>query len=106
MAEPDVSKIIELIMKNPQLISEIKELADKDKQEVTAVAKAEEPPDSPRESTQEKEPKNTEEYGTGDIGKKRRSELLRALKPYVSNERQKAIESMVSIADILDMMRG
>ena len=35
----------------------------------------------------------------------RRGELLRALKPYVSSERSKAIESMISITEILDMMR-
>ena len=35
-----------------------------------------------------------------------RSQLLGALKPYVSKERAKAIDSMLAIADILDMMKA
>ena len=37
--------------------------------------------------------------------KKRRQDLLAALKPYISDERRKAVESFVTIAEILDMMR-
>ena len=36
----------------------------------------------------------------------KRSELLDALKPYISNERKKAIESFVTIAEILEVMRA
>ena len=104
MAETDLSKVIGLIMENPKLIEEIKNLAAKD---------------SDKES--EKEIEATSEYqstnstsetaevlaNNGDISAKiRRHELLSALKPYVSEERSKAIDSMMSIADILDMMRS
>ena len=40
------------------------------------------------------------------LGKKRRSELLSALKPFLSNERAKAIDSMITIADILEVMKA
>lgn len=118
MAEPDLGKIIELIMKNPELISQIKELSAKDSDESAA-----QPPSEEHEGTEilteeisdsgessqptaytatEGIPPNSADSGI----RSRRNELLRALKPYVSNERGKAIESMMTIADILDMMRS
>ena len=43
---------------------------------------------------------------TVGIAKTRRRELLSALKPYVSEKRAGAIDSIVTIADILDAMRS
>jgi hypothetical protein len=94
MAEKDLSKIVSLIMENPSLIEEIRSLAesDGDKQK-------------PRN-----EPPPSVETAVGEIPKiqktgSRRRELLCALKPYLSDERCRAVDQMLSISDILDMMR-
>lgn len=98
MADTDISKVISLIMENPKLIEEIKGLVDKDsatqsepeREVIEAPAKAD---TEPTVSSYKAQPK------------RRRQELLSALKPYISEERKKAVESFVTIAEILDMMR-
>ena len=105
MADTDLSKIVGLIMENPKLIEEIKAIANTSKTEETeeilttteAVMEAE-PTIEPIKPTEEAVPQKRGHRA-------RRGELLRALKPYVSSERSKAIESMISITEILDMMR-
>ena len=112
MAEPELGKIIELIMSNPDLIEKIR-----------ALGEAEEAPREGREAEREEEgvaPISNEVSADGEKERtsptpaeavresgerSNRNELLRALKPYVSTERGKAIESMMTIADILDLMR-
>ena len=102
MSDTDLSRIIGLIMENPKLIEEIKNLASKEKAEET-------------ETVAEQEENATEETVKTAIedsapiensSRMKRRELLSALKPYVSEGRGKAIDSMMSIADILDMMRS
>ena len=102
MSETDLSKIVGLIMENPKLIEEIKSLSSKaDSTEETKPA--------------EDETKDTiniasEEEGAApppqNINRIRRRELLAALKPYVSEGRGKALDSVMSIVDIIDMMRS
>lgn len=98
MADTDISRVISLIMENPKLIEEIKELVEKDGggEAVSENAAIEEPVrvEAPTQaSSRPMQPK------------RRRQELLSALKPYISDERKRAVESFVSIAEILDMMR-
>ena len=97
MADTDISKVISLIMENPSLIEEIKGLVDKEDTKTEAEHAVVETPvkldaEAPISSRQ-------------THSKKRRQELLSALKPYISDERKKAVESFVTIAEILDMMR-
>ncbi|MBE6644203.1 MAG: hypothetical protein E7612_02340 [Ruminococcaceae bacterium] len=102
MSDTDLSKIIGLIMENPKLIEEIKNLASKENKEET------EPIDEIKEKAANEAIKtNTEaEVPIENSSRIKRRELLCALKPYVSESRGKAIDSMMSIADILDMMRS
>lgn len=98
MADTDISRVVSLIMENPKLIEEIKGLVEKD----SGV-------ESPA-STQASEPMPIQADAPIEINRdmrqrKRRQDLLSALKPYISDERRKAVESFVTIADILDMMR-
>lgn len=97
---PDLSKIVNLIMENPSLIAEISALAKKND-----------------ESTQETEPvpeQNASEAiasvsaSTPPIISRsdKRQRLLSAMKPYLKDERSRAIDSMLSIAEILDMIRS
>lgn len=103
MAENDLSKIVNLIMQNPELIEQIKKLGDK---ESTAEEKAgEEATESASKETSVKEEVATNADARSNE-RKRRHELLCALKPYVSEGRGRAIDSMMSITDILDVMRS
>jgi len=101
----DISKVISLIMENPALIEQIANLAK---------SKPEEPPQEAKEDVVEEvslpkeaeEPKTSPTYAPIMSPRNNRAQLLGALKPYVSKERAKAIDSMISIVDILDMMKA
>jgi hypothetical protein len=100
----DLSKVISLIMENPSLVQQISNLA-KGQNEST--------PDDLQQKTEEKvvkeqveEPTSAPTYAPILNQRSNRTQLLGALKPYVSKERAKAIDSMISIADILDMMKA
>ena len=99
----DVGRVIGLIMENPQLIEQIANLAkgqDKAGEEQPTEEKATE------EILQtEAAPAVSQPTYSNGYERVNRAQLLGALKPYVSKERAKAIDSMISIADILDMMR-
>ena len=94
----DIGKIVGLIMDNPQIIEQISALAKQgDAPKVTEEAV---PPPVENEKPQQT-------AGVPQtVGRGERARLLGALKPYVSSERAKAIDSMMSIADILEMMRS
>ena len=101
----DISRVVGLIMENPQLIEQIANLAkQKDQEPPPETAEIEE---SVTE-TKVEEPANLSvpTYQEQNGHRNDRARLLGALKPYVSKERAKAIDSMISIADILEMMRS
>ena len=99
----DLGKIVSLIMENPRLIEEISNLGKRSdaqsEQKESERASANTPGDAQsfdqKSTSQEKK-----------AGGKNRSQLLGALKPYVSEERAQAIDSMLSIVEILDAMKG
>ena len=101
----DIGRVVGLIMENPALIEQIANLA---KSSATAPKKEEE--DSKAVSNQVEETPveaSTEPtYPQSVRGVQDRTRLFGALKPYVSKERAQAIDSMLTIADILDMMRA
>lgn len=104
MAEQDLSRIVSLIMENPDLIAQIKSLGESNTEAKEVTSHATDTRSAPEEKT-EKASIGIEK-GNDGIEKKRRRELLCALKPYVSEKRSHAIDSMISIADILDMMKS
>ena len=98
---PDLSKIVGLIMQNPDLIAQISALASSESEEPeaqksgeTAESKVEEVSAVPRKIP-ESEEKSMRAH---------RHELLSAMKPYLSEQRRTAIDSMSSILDIIDVM--
>lgn len=95
MAEVDISKVINVIMENPKLLDEIKSLAASEGV-VEPKADNTEPSEVHTAYTAEPTPQK----------RSKRTELLDALKPYISDERKKAIESFITIAEILEVMRG
>lgn len=97
----DIARVVGLIMENPQLIEQIAALA---KPKDTA---------APKEVQAEPvtaEPKETEKpvptYTLPKRATSKRTQLFGALKPYLSEERARAMDSMMAIADILDMMKA
>ena len=92
---PDLSKIVSLIMQNPELIEQISSLAKGDNESTP----------EPEEETAEVSvsEKATEPQATRNM-RAHRHELLSAMKPYLSESRRTAIDSMASILDIIDVM--
>nr|MBE6545435.1 hypothetical protein [Oscillospiraceae bacterium] len=103
----DISRVVGLIMENPGLIEQISNLA---RSAPAETAEAESPPADEVQTEaapiKEEAVSATPTYPPHGGIRGDRARLLGALKPYVSKERAKAIDSMISIADILDMMRS
>ena len=97
-ATPDISRVIGVLMENPEILEKISALVKGDD-------KAPEVPAPPTEEKNAAIPTYTEAVLKG-VKHSRRAQLLGALKPYVKSERAQAIDSVIAIADILDMMRG
>lgn len=97
---PDLSKIVSLIMQNPELIEQISRLAKSDTPSEEISSAESEKSVLSEAVTTVSEPKETY-FGA----RERRQDLLNAMKPYLSESRRTAIDSMMSIADILDIMR-
>ena len=82
-------------MENPSLIAEISNLVKKEE------------PSEPTETTTEVKPEISAPASVSiPSAKSNRTQLLGALKPYLSEPRAKAIDSMMTIADIIDMMKA
>ena len=102
MATPDIAKIVNMIMENPKLIEEISNMAKADSAN-TEITEAESK--TPTEVSENVSASANPSIAPGPRGTRNRSELLCALKPYVSSERAHAIDSMLSIVEILDLMK-
>lgn len=99
----DVGRVIGLIMENPQLIEQIANLA---KGSGAAPEEIQVEQDKSEKAAEvETTPTVSQPTYAQRSDRSNRAHLLGALKPYVSSERAKAIDSMISIADIIDMMR-
>ena len=94
---PDIGKIINLIMENPKLIEEISNLAKGETKNGDA---------KPTESKATPPPEDSVSTSVPPVrSHSRRGELLTLLKPYLSERRASAIDSMVSVADVLKLMK-
>lgn len=96
MAEgtPDISRIVKLIMDNPKIIEEIGDMVKSDKE-----APSEEV------ATEATEKKDVPALVSENPKSKNRRDLLYALKPYLSEKRSQAIDSMLSVAEIFTMLK-
>ena len=97
---PDLGKIVSLIMENPELISKIQGLANGGGDNNTPT-----PPADVQAEVAKEASTPIEVQGSSFGAREKRNRLLGAMKPYLSSERAKAIDSMMSVADILDMMK-
>ncbi len=87
-------------MQNPSLIAEISDLVKSNE----AGGPAEPEMQVSEEKKDEAEKVMATEKPSVPIKRARRKELLNAMKPYLSENRRSAIDSMSSILDILDVM--
>ena len=106
---PDLSKIVSLIMQNPSLISEIAALASSSEEATESTESVEKVTAAPTEReakavVEDRDVKTVARERTHIESRTRRKELLNAMKPYLSEPRRGAIDSMSSILDILDVM--
>lgn len=101
----DIGRVVGLIMENPALIEQIANLA---KSSSTVPKKEEENSESISNQVEETPTEASAEptYPQSARGVQDRTRLFGALKPYVSKERAQAIDSMLTIAEILDMMKA
>ena len=96
---PDLSKIVSLIMENPSLIAEISALVKNDAEKTE--------PEAPVAVSVEEHAESAPASITPATSKsEKRKHLLYAMKPYLKDERSRAIDSMMSIVEILDMVRS
>lgn len=94
---PDLSSIVSIIMQNPALIEQISALA---KQKVEAEA----PQVSETEKTESEAAVSSADVNAVPLMRSHRRDLLNAMKPYLSENRRVAIDSMSSILDVIDVM--
>lgn len=101
---PDLSGIINLIMQNPSLIAEISALA-KPKSDPSPEPEITESAQQKEEPTVKEEPEEEKiAVSSAPLMRTHRHELLSAMKPYLSENRRSAIDSMASILDVIDVM--
>jgi hypothetical protein len=99
---PDLSRLVQTIMENPELVESITKLmANDEKPSEQTPTEAEVKLPEPTVQKPPEAPAMAEPQGK----RERRTRLLSALKPYMSGERAKAIDSMLSIVDVLDIMK-
>ncbi|MBR2466186.1 MAG: hypothetical protein IKB38_04575 [Clostridia bacterium] len=97
----DLAGLVSAIMEHPELIEQISRLAGGDQ---TPEEKKDEI-DVSAEAPEEKAPR-AEPVQAQPSGDERRSRLLCALKPYLSDKRARAIDSMLTFGEIFDMMKA
>ncbi len=96
---PDLSRIVSVIMEHPELIEQISSLVSEDKTKTEAE-------DTAAFDDVKNEPKTeSASVSASAHSSGRRSQLLYALKPYLSDKRSRAIDSMLTFGEIFDMMK-
>ena len=92
MAELELNKIVGMIMENPELVEKIKamgtamnEAKETSKEEIIKSESADVPTFTPKRS--------------------KRYELLHSLEGFLSEDRKKSLETMMTIAEVLDSIK-
>lgn len=101
-ATPDISRMVKLILENPGLMAQIRDAVAQDPPtDLTAQS-------TPAEEADEELTPVATAAPTGEDsgGAVRRQRLLKALRPYVSAERARAIDTVIALSDVLGLMRG
>ena len=88
---PDLSRIVSLIMEHPEIVGQISALVNSDGESEPSVVEA------PSESI----PTSVRPEGR----RSNRARLLGAMKPYLSESRSRAVETMITVTEILENMK-
>lgn len=103
---PDISRMVKLILDNPALMAQIRDTVMQeqppDPGTDTAVAETSETTAAPTVADAAPHAEADEDTGMAV----RRQRLLKALRPYVSPERARAIDTVMALSDVLGLMRG
>ena len=114
MENEKLSSALSEIFSNPQMLSAISSMAQNLKNGDSA-SHIQEPKNEPvaksedlRESTSDKLPEllNMLSSGGGGIKQNRRSELLCALKPYLSQNRSEAIDKIIRFSELSSVLKN
>ena len=97
---PDLSRIVSLIMQNPELIRQIEDLAKQDKEnEIPENERA-----LPPTQKEEMESVPTAALPLQNAKREKRTRLLSALRPYVSEKRSKTLDTLIGAMDLFDII--
>ncbi len=90
---PDLTKIVGLIMEHPEIVGQISALLS---------------PEGAGEGESETAEVNATPTATAPQSGRRsdRARLLGAMKPYLSESRARAVDTMITVAEILESMKG
>lgn len=109
----DISKLVGLIMQNPEIIEKIRSLAEHEGSAETAEALAEVDTGASSEQIEDKTeaafaPEETvaAQAASHRSSSRHRRELLCALKPYLSKKRADAIDTALGIMEVIAVMKG
>ncbi len=116
---PDLSGIVNLILSNPKLIEEIREMANRKNDVSDTTTTAPQTPDTPPAEHAAESADDSAEKGDDGVSestavfaagakahRESRARLFSALKPYLSEERRRAVDSMQQIADLIDVFKS
>ena len=116
---PDLSGIVNLILSNPKLIEEIREMANRKNDTSDMTTAAPQTPDAPPAERAAESADDSAEKGDDGVSestavfaagakahRESRARLFSALKPYLSEERRRAVDSMQQIADLIDVFKS
>ena len=102
----DISKILGIIMENPDIIDKIRTLAESDASKGKETGDEQAPEPVLKSSESEERVEEAKASVAEDDKKKRRKNLLFAIKPYVSSKRSQAIDTMLTVIDVLDAVKA
>ena len=100
---PDLSRIVSLIMQNPDLIRQIESLAAKDKENTENEASTSQPP-AQTERTAAEITIPADAIPQRADKREKRTQLLSALRPYVSEKRGKTLDTLLGAMDLWDLV--
>ena len=109
MSGIDISRIIELIADNPQIAQAFRSIAESsigkscETSEPTS-QKVEDAVDSIQPTFAENSENTRPHKSDSSVREKKRQDLLCAIKPYVSEHRATAIDTVISLFDIINLL--
>ena len=104
---PDLSRIVSLIMQNPDLIRQIEALAKENSESTGEETPTDlQDPDFTEEKEEKTQAVSAAVQPNSRDRREKRTHLLSALRPYVSEKRGKTIDTLLGAMDLWDLIGG